>query len=127
MNPGRYFIPNMNFVPFRTSLPISSINSQNIGLINRVFNGIKSFNWKGLLSGANKTINVVNQTIPLIKQAKPMINNVKSIVSLTKAFTNETNNKNTNKIKKNNNIENYKVKINSTDINNNSNYPTFFI
>ncbi len=84
MNPSRYFISNMNFTPFRNPTLING------GLINRIFNSIKTFNWKGLINGAGKTINIVNQTIPLIKQAKPMINNVRSIVSLTKAFNSET-------------------------------------
>ena len=88
------------------------------GIINRMLNGIKSFNWSGLLSGANKTLNVVNQTIPLIRETKPIINNVRSIVSLTKAFGKEVNTRNTN----NNSVIRDKI------INNyvNTSTPTFF-
>ena len=99
MNPGRYYLPMMNYY--------------NGNLINRLFNGLKTFKWKELLNGANKTINVVNQTIPLIRQAKPMINNIKSVISLTKAFNNETAPK-----------KNLKTKIPIAKENNN---PTFFI
>lgn len=118
MNQGRYFIPNMT--NFNYLNPISVANPRNGNIINRLFSSIKSFNWKGLLNGANKTINVVNQTIPLIKQAKPMINNVKSIVSLTKAFNNETT------IKKHTNT-NYQTKANNINKTKNDNYPTFFV
>ena len=93
MNPGRYFIPN--YVP-NYHIPIRQ------GLFTRLFGGIRSVNWGGLLNNANKTLNVVNQTIPLIRQAGPMFNNLKNMLRLAKAFGNETNKKN--------NIENKKEK-----------------
>lgn len=117
MNYGRYFIPNMGM---QRMIPYAAM-PRNFNLLNKAFNSLKSFNWKSLLNGANKTLNVVNQTIPLIKQASPMVNNVKSMVRLAKAFGNETGNKN-----------NYNHKINhTTDLNNDNNssneYPTFFV
>ena len=93
MNPGRFFTPNMgmmginNYAPFMAS---SQIIPKKMGLFGKIGSGIKSVNWGGLLSGANKTLNVVNQTIPLVKQAKPMFSNMRSMVRLAKAFGSET-------------------------------------
>ena len=117
MNPSRYFIPQMGTNPIM--YPNNSLNISY--LFNRLGNSIKNFNWKGMLSGVNKTLNVVNQTIPLVKQAKPMYDNIKSMFLLTKAFNKETNPKiihNTNISQKN--ITNTKDSI---DINK----PNFFI
>ena len=129
MNSGRFFIPNMNTIPFmrpgfNTVMNSSMIMSRNTNMIERLVNGIKSFNWRGLLSGANKTLNVVNQTIPLIKQAKPMVGNVRSMIQLAKAFGKET---------KNGSYKYEKVKINHNEIKqekhqtSNDQMPTFFI
>ena len=115
MNYGRYFIPNLGI---RQMTPFS-IMPRNSGILNKAFGAIKSFNWKGLLSGANKTLNVVNQTIPLIKQASPMVNNVKNMVRLAKAFGSETNNTKS--------ITNYIKPVNQNDSDDlNNDYPTFF-
>ena len=97
MNSGRFFMPNMNTMPFmrpgiNTFMGNSMIMPRNTNVLGRLASGIKSFNWRGLLSGANKTLDVVNQTIPLIKQAKPMVGNVKSMIQLAKAFGKETKN-----------------------------------
>ncbi len=71
-------------------MTINSLYPRNMGFIGRTLRGIKSFNWGGLLNGANKTLNVVNQTIPLVKQAGPMFNNMRSMIRLARAFGNET-------------------------------------
>lgn len=146
MNPERFFIPNMNIAPMmrmNSNLgmnPLVRANSitPRIGLFSKLTNSIKGFNWSGLLSGANKTLNVVNQTIPLIRQTKPMINNVKNMMSIAKAFRKETvssrNIKKTNIInsqirnteKNNINNQNTNVEIKKETIDNN-NYPNFFI
>ena len=93
MNPGRYFTPNMGMMGINNYAPFM-VNSQMIpkrlGFFGKIGSGIKSINWGGLLSGANKTLNVVNQTIPLVKQAKPMFSNMRSMVRLAKAFGSET-------------------------------------
>ena len=88
MNPGRYFMPNMAINPMimRNSYGFT----RNAGLFTKIMHGIRSFNWSGLLNGANKTLNVMNQTIPLIKQSWPMFNNIKNMLRLAKAFRNET-------------------------------------
>lgn len=136
MNPERFFIPNMNIAPMMRMNPNLSINplmransiTPRIGLFSKLTNSIKGFNWSSLLSGANKTLNVVNQTIPLIRQTKPMINNVRNMVSLAKAFRKETvhsNNiqKNNKKITTNDNTN----KIEKKENKGNNNYPNFFI
>lgn len=119
MYPGNFFMPRDNFLlrqanPFFRGNLVSNM---------RIFDKIKAFNWKGLINGASKTINVVNQAIPLVKEAKPMVNNVRSIVKLAKAFGNETSSKkiinNYMDIKHNINVSNTK-----TD---NNNSPTFFV
>ena len=102
MYPGRYFIPNYP-IPVR-----------NIGIFQRLFNGIKHFNWSNLLTNANKTLNIVNQTIPLIRQTGPMINNLKSMIRITKAFKNETTN-------------NKKEQVKETNILNTNTQPNFFL
>ena len=116
MNPSRFFMPNMVTNPMM--MRNAYMMPRNIGLLGRITNGIRSFNWNKLLTGANKTLNVMNQTIPLIRQTKPMINNVKSMVNLAKAFRSETNN--SHNYKTNNRIDNNKS--NKTD-----EYPTFFV
>lgn len=94
MYPERFIIPNYMYTyPMRTP-----------GLFSRIFTGIRGFNWQGLLTNANKTLNVVNQTIPLVRQAGPMFNNMRSMLRLAKAFGSETTN-NKNEIKKEESIK----------------------
>lgn len=106
MNPGRFFMPGymgMINTPFTGSMmrignaPITSSMlrmgntvPRGMGLFSRITNGIRSFNWGGLLNNANKTLNVVNQAIPLVRQAGPMFNNMKSMLKIAKAFGSET-------------------------------------
>ena len=126
MNPGRYFIPNMGMGPITRMGPGFGMNPMistngftfRNNLFSRIANGIKNFNWSGLLNGANKTLNVVNQTIPLVRQTKPMVNNVKNMINLTKAFRKETN---SNRTIKNENL------ITKKEVIDNNNYPNFFI
>ena len=132
MNYNSVFFPMVMRNPMTNFTSPFTRNYTIFDVINRLGNGIKNFNWKGMLSGVNKTLNVVNQTIPLVKQAKPMYDNVKSMVLLTKAFKKETNcvakknNINNNLLINNNN---YKKSINKMDTNNNNtdNNPIFFI
>lgn len=138
MNQERFFIPNMATRPIMRMSPNLGINplmrtstiTPRIGLFSKITNGIKGINWSGLLSGANKTLNVVNQTIPLIRQTKPMINNVKNMVHLAKAFRKETKiiNKSTNNLSKNISKNNFHSNdIQKKEILDNNNYPNFFI
>lgn len=133
MNPGRIMMPNMAFAPMMRA---QSIAPGGMGLFGRIGSGLRSFNWSGLLSGANKTLNVVNQTIPLIKQTKPMVNNVKSMLKLAKAFGNETttqSNNRSNNIVKNSNSRNKDKSVNKNEVKRNNDefvndsYPNFFI
>lgn len=133
MNPGKMMMPNMAFAPIMRA---QAMAPGGMGLFGRIGSGLRSFNWSGLLSGANKTLSVVNQTIPLIKQAKPMVGNVKSMLRLAKAFGSETisrngsnnNSRRTNNInKENKNITTNTVKKESNDNFSNDSYPNFFI
>ena len=148
MNPGRYFMPNMAGMGMRAApmmgsvmgnAPVMAAGGRGVGLFGRIGSALRSFNFSGLLSGANKTLNVVNQTIPLIRQAKPMVNNMKSMFKLAKAFGSETVSKRENN---NNSVNNSRGNItnskNAIDTNKivaekstvkdaNNNYPNFFI
>ena len=141
MNPGRFYMPRMgtgigpmmgaNYLPTRGG----------VGLFGKIASSLRSFNWSGLLNGANKTLNVVNQTIPLVRQAGPMLNNMKSMLRIAKAFGSETNSKtnlnnrhnthsSTNNITKTNMALNAKDKETNATIKNeiiDDNYPNFFI
>lgn len=153
MNPGRYFMPNMAGMGMRAApmmgsvmgnAPVMAAGGRGVGLFGRIGSALRSFNFSGLLSGANKTLNVVNQTIPLIRQAKPMVNNMKSMFKLAKAFGSETvskrenNNNNNNNNSVNNSRGNITNSKNAIDTNKivaekstvkdaNNNYPNFFI
>ena len=151
MNPGRYFMPNMVGMGMRASpmignvmanAPIMSAGGRGMGFFGRIGSALRSFNFSGLLNGANKTLNVVNQTIPLIRQAKPMVNNMKSMFKLAKAFGNETISKNDKNGVSNRNVDgnnnSSKINLNNDGNNNiniektnsrniNDNYPNFFI
>ena len=153
MNPGRFFMPRMGFgaIPsmgmnmapaFRMGSSIPAMNGlgmvpKSSGIFGKIGSGLKAFNWSGLLTGANKTLNVVNQTIPLIRQAKPMVNNMRSMFKLAKAFGNETvsrgNRSNSNSNARNRVTEKKEIKDDVVNNNydnrdsSNSNYPIFFI
>ena len=50
------------------------------GFLSKIFKG--GFNWSSLLSGTQKTLNIVNQTIPLVKQVSPMMRNAKTMFTV---------------------------------------------
>ena len=121
MYPGGFYIPRggINFGLQRSiAMPFA-----NRGIFSRLFSGIKAFNWKGLINGASKTLNVVNQTIPIIKEAKPAINNVRNVINVVKSFNKETSYRN-DKVsnKATSSIKEVPVKASS-----NGEYPTFFV
>lgn len=142
MNPGRFFIPRMGAV----ASPMMGVNflptRGSAGLFTKIFGSLKSFNWSGLLNGANKTLNVVNQTIPLVRQAGPMLNNMKSMMRLAKVFGSETTSR-YNLQSRNNNISNNNINTSNTTVNtvsspnvdiiaakkevSDNNYPNFFV
>jgi hypothetical protein len=128
MNPGRFFIPGnirIGSIPFSSPAigPIAT-TARNAGLFSRISNGVRSFNWSGLLTNANKTLNVVNQAIPLVRQAGPMVSNMKNMLKIARVFGNETANKsNINNNTNFNSNENIKKDItinNSNVLDNNS-------
>ncbi len=58
--------------------------SQMVSAAPNLMAGVKKagFNWGGLLSGAQKTLNTVNQAIPIYNQAKPIWNNAKTMLKV---------------------------------------------
>ena len=137
MNPGRFFIPRnigIGNIPFSSpTVGPFATTVRNAGLFSRISNGVRSFNWSGLLTNANKTLNVVNQAIPLVRQAGPMVSNMRNMLKIAKVFGNETSNRsNTNNIVKTNNNEilNKDDNFNNTNIIDNSfesTSPNFFV
>lgn len=121
MYPGQYFMPYGNMI----TNPRNYIIPGRMGLLGRIGNSIKRFNWGNLLTNANKTLNVVNQTIPLVRQAGPMFNNMKSMFKLARAFGNETNS--SIKSNKKRTISNKKNVQNNIQYNNKGDLPNFFI
>ncbi len=70
-NPYLYAYPYMNVAP-------------KVGLFSRIFGGNLSFG--SILSGTQKTLNIVNQAIPIVKQAGPVINNAKTMFKVMNEF-----------------------------------------
>ena len=128
----------MNFYPYYNFPYTSFTQVPKVGGLKSLFGNIK---WGSILSGTQKTLNVVNQTIPLIRQAKPMVNNMKSMFRLAKAFGSETVSSNSKNRKTSNNFSNNDVhrsnnNVTNSYINENSvikkevsddSYPNFFI
>lgn len=83
-------------------------------------NGLSSIlgniSFEKILSGLNKSLNIVNQAIPLYQQLKPIISNSKDILSIINTITN-----NDTKDESLVNNENQTIKNVS-----NNNSPTFF-
>ena len=140
MNPGRFFMPRIGagMSPMMGASYLPSRGS--VGLFGRIANSLRSFNWGGLLNGANKTLNVVNQTIPLVRQAGPMFNNMRSMLRLAKVFGNETNNKVSNGRNNSLVVKDINIYSNNNDKNSSNNenliqkkevsdenYPNFFV
>lgn len=90
---------------------------QKIGLFSKLFGNNISFG--GILSGTQKTLNIVNQAIPIIKQASPIINNAKTMFKVMNEFKKvET------PVSTNDEIANEITNIQPTY---NENNPTFFV
>lgn len=71
-----YYNPYFNVYPYMTNVP-------KIGLFSRIFGNL---NFSNILSGTQKTLNIINQSIPIIKQAKPVINNAKTMFKVINEF-----------------------------------------
>ena len=113
----------MNYYnPYFTMIPNQLNNVANRSL----FSGLtkKGFSWSSLISGTQKTLNIINQAIPVIKQVSPVVKNAKTMFRVMNEFkrvdTPNVNNLTNNTIKTNN--------INDTvEELTNDNSPTFFI
>lgn len=111
----------MNYYnPYFYTMP-SSFNTPKVGLLTRIF-GNHNLSFGSILSGTQKTLNVVNQTIPLVKKVHPMIKNAKTMFKVMNEFK-----KSGTKLQYNSNSNTNQY---STVNNTNENYdegPTFFI
>ena len=101
--------------------------------------GTSKLTFSSILTGANKTLNVINQAIPVYNQVRPIWKNARTMFRVVKEMnTNDTNSINTSNI--NSKPNNYKETNNNNDNNNiidatieekkvkkESNSPTFFI
>ena len=112
----------MNYYnPYFTAYPyMAPIEATRTGLFSRLLGGI---NLPSILSGTQKTLNIVNQTIPLVKQATPILKNAKTMFKVMNEFKKVETPTMTNK----------PVTENKTDIENsnditssNNNGPSFF-
>lgn len=72
-----YYNPYFSMYPYLSSAP-------KLGLFSRIFGS--NFNFGTILSGTQKTLNIVNQTIPLVKQAGPVIKNAKTMFKVMNEF-----------------------------------------
>lgn len=74
----------MNYYnPYFSTYPYMSV-APKTGLFSRLFGN--NINLGSILSGTQKTLNVVNQAIPIIKQAGPVINNAKTMFKVMNEF-----------------------------------------
>lgn len=114
----------MNYYPYY-NFPYGSLAQvPKASGLKSLFGGIK---WSSILSGTQKTLNVVNQAIPIIKQAGPVINNAKTMFRVMNEFKKVD-------IPENNTIESVDIKKNSDIKDNNviennkleNNGPIFF-
>lgn len=97
-----YYNPYFNTYPYYQVPP-------RIGLFQRLFGG--NINFSSILSGTQKTLNIVNQGIPLIKQVRPIMQNAKTMFKVMNEF------------KK---VDTPSVVSNETPVIINTNNPTFF-
>lgn len=75
-----YYNPYFNAYPYM--MGISQV--PRVGLMSRIFG--RGINFSSILSGTQKTLNVVNQTIPIIKQATPIMKNAKTMFKVMNEF-----------------------------------------
>lgn len=74
----------MNYYnPYYSAFPYTSV-APKLGLFSRIFG--KNFNFATILSGTQKTLNIVNQTIPIVKQATPVFKNAKTMFKVMSEF-----------------------------------------
>ena len=115
-----YYNPYFNMYPYMTN----TISKP--GIFTRLFGGLKTINFSSILSGTQKTLNIVNQTIPIVKQATPIVKNAKTMFRVMNEFKRVDTPKknNTQIINKNKEITNDENNIVTSNINEG---PTFFL
>jgi len=73
----------MNFYnPYFYALP--QVNNAN--LFGRFANSVRGLSMSNILSGTQKTLNIINQAIPIIKEASPMMRNAKTMFKIANEF-----------------------------------------
>lgn len=106
----------MNYYnPYFFNNPYTNI-APKVGIFSRLFG--RNLNFSSILSGTQKTLNIINQTIPLVKQAGPVLNNAKTMFKVMNEFKKVEVPSNTKK-------ETETISSNVT-IESNENNPTFF-
>lgn len=73
-----YYNPYFNNIPYMAT-------GARTGLFSKILGGNK-LNLSSILSGTQKTLNIVNQTIPIIKQASPIMKNAKTMFKVMNEF-----------------------------------------
>lgn len=107
----------MNYYnPYFYSYPYMSV-APKVGILSKIFGGKLTFG--SILTGTQKTLNIVNQAIPLVKQAGPVFNNAKTMFKVMNEFKKVDNPVNTKK-------EETSSSISNNIQENNQNNPTFF-
>lgn len=113
----------MNYYnPYFTSYPSQVLGAGKTGLFGKLFSGI---NFSSILSGTQKTLNIVNQTLPLIKQAQPIFRNAKTMFNVMNEFK-KLDTPTTTESVTNNNVDEIKRSV-ETNYTTSNNGPTFFI
>lgn len=85
-----------NYIPFGVRPQIS------------LFSGLRNLSLGSVLSGTQRTLNVINQAIPLFYQIKPLWNNTKTLFRIANAVNSDekvNNNTNSTPIKEENNVQ----------------------
>lgn len=76
----------MNFYnPYFYSLPLNS-PSAGLGSVGRLAGGARGLSLSSIISGTQKTLNIINQAIPIIKEASPMMRNAKTMFKIANEF-----------------------------------------
>lgn len=98
-----------NYIPFGVRPQIS------------LFSGLRNLSLGSVLSGTQRTLNVINQAIPLFYQIKPLWNNTKTLFRIANAVNSDE--------KVNNNTNSTPIKEEQIKEENNVQYnkPVFFI
>lgn len=104
-----YYNPYYSIAPYLNGAP-------KVGLLSRIFGG-SGLSFSSILTGTQKTLNIINQTIPIVKQASPVIKNAKTMFRVMNEFK-----------KVDNPIESTSDKVESVveEQSNYNNSPTFF-